>query len=718
MSRLDPRTDTMWKTYLVYILMLIFGIGVIVKIIVVQTKDSKELNQLAEKKEYRIKTVEAARGNIVSDNGSLIATSVPVFDIYFDSQVVDQELFNDNIDSLSMQMASLFPKKTAKQWRDDLSEAKAENKRYYSLIKNISLDEYRTLQKFVIFKKGPNKGGLIGEKKLRRERPYKELASRMIGYVNENENLYVGMEGAYNDVLRGQSGTQMVRKLHHNCWIPVHSDKDSEAQNGDDVITTFDINLQDVTENALYKGMVDHKADQGCAILMDVKTGYVKAIGNLKRNKETGEYEESYNFALAEKIEPGSTFKLASMLVLLENKKDLSINSHINIGSGPLVFARKKMFDDHVIHGDGNVTIREIFEHSSNKGTALLIYNAFHDHPEKYIEGLYALGLNTPLETGIAGEAKPYIKHPKDKDTWYKTSLPWISIGYEINISPLQILTLYNAMANEGKMMKPQFVREIRRGDQVIKRFDPIVLKKKIASQKTIDTIQSMMEGVVLRGTGRSIKDKLFPIAGKTGTAQLYNVEHHAYKWVNAQGVLERDYNTTFAGYFPANNPKYSCIVVISKPKANGWSGARVAAPVFKEIAEKVYATRLGIQEEDSTAIVKMDSLHFNGVTYRGELTGYFNGVKMPYKDYSAGAEWVKADKSDNANAIKLVNVKFGKQQVPDVVGMNITDAVYLLESMGLKPRFKGQGVVSAQLPAAGSPLLKGEVIDLTMKKQ
>lgn len=715
--KIEPRTDTLWRVLLVYALVLAFGIAVIAKIIIVQTKDNEKLNKLAEKREYRVRTLEAARGNIISDNGSLMATSVPVFDIYFDSEVVERDYFDENIGQLSDQLHSLLPKKTAAQWRNTLTKAKAEGKRYFLVSRGLTLEQYRQLQTFAIFNRGQYKGGIVAEKRIRRERPYRELAGRMIGYVNENENLFVGLEGTYNNYLRGQDGHQLVRRLHHNCWIPVNADGDTEAENGNDVITTFDINLQDVTESALHHAMTFHKADQGCAIVMEVETGYIKALANLKRNKETGEYEESYNFALGEKIEPGSTFKLPSMIVLLENNKDMNINSHINIGRGPLVFSRKKMFDDHVIHADGRVTIREVFEQSSNKGTALLIYNAFKDHPERYIEGLYALGLNTPLGTGIAGEAKPYIKHPKNKNSWYKTSLPWMSIGYEVNVSPMQLLTLYNAVANNGKMMKPQFVKEVRRGKQVIEHFAPIVLNSKIASQKTIDSVKSMMEGVVLRGTGKGIRNNQFPIAGKTGTAQLYNVQHRAYKWINAEGRLERDYNTTFAGYFPANDPKYSCIVVISKPKANGWSGGRVAAPVFKEIARKVYATRLGIREEDGT-IVDAEPTYLTAITHHDEAAHYMKEMNLPCIDYATSGEWARFSKEETGDTIKLFKATFDKHLVPDVAGMNLTDAVYLLENMGLIPQFSGQGVVASQSPAAGSALEKGSIVELKMEKR
>ena len=412
---IEPKTDTLWKTHLVYMLVLLFGVAILVKIILVQTKDSKELVKLAEKRELRVKELEASRGNIFSYDGKLMATSVPVFDVFFDSQSVDQEIFVSKIDSLSQQMALLIPKRTAAQWKEYLSTAKAEGKRYHPIAKNISLSEYRQMQKFAIFNRGPFKGGIVAEKKTRRTRPYKELAGRLIGYVNENENLYVGLEGAYNDYLKGQNGHQLVRRIHHGDWIPVPSDEDVDAQNGDDLVTTFDINLQDIVESALNNTMITNKAEHGCAVLMEVETGYVKAIANLKLNHETGQYEESYNFAMAERYEPGSVFKIASMVVLMNHNHNLKLDDKVNIGNGPIHFSNRVMKDDHSFTKNGIATVQEVIEQSSNKGTAVLITKAFMAHPERYVEGLYALGLNKKIGTGIAGEAQPIIKHPDDK---------------------------------------------------------------------------------------------------------------------------------------------------------------------------------------------------------------------------------------------------------------------------------------------------------------
>lgn len=716
---IEPKTDTLWKTHLVYMLVLLFGVAILVKIILVQTKDSKELVELAEKRELRVKELEASRGNIFSYDGKLMATSVPVFDVFFDSQSVDQEIFVSKIDSLSQQMALLIPKRTAAQWKEYLSTAKAEGKRYHPIAKNISLSEYRQMQKFAIFNRGPFKGGIVAEKKTRRTRPYKELAGRLIGYVNENENLYVGLEGAYNDYLKGQNGHQLVRRIHHGDWIPVPSDEDVDAQNGDDLVTTFDINLQDIVESALNNTMVTNKAEQGCAVLMEVETGYVKAIANLKLNHETGQYEESYNFAMAERYEPGSVFKIASMVVLMNHNHNLKLDDKVNIGNGPIHFSNRVMKDDHSFTKNGIATVQEVIEQSSNKGTAVLITKAFMAHPERYVEGLYALGLNKKIGTGIAGEAQPIIKHPDDKTRdgrkiWSNVSLPWMSIGYEVNVTPMHLITLYNAIANGGKMMKPQFVTEIRHGNQTVEKFEPVVLNEQIAPPEAISMLQTMLEGVTQRGTAkRQLKDCIVSTAGKTGTAQ-YCDPRLGYSYRDPQ-TGRRLYNTTFVGYFPADKPKYSCIVVVSRARGQFWAAGSVSAPGFREIAEKVYAMRLGTHEDIAVADTARHIKPDNVIVRHDKTLAYLNGMQNEFTDYALDGDWVTIENSKNGEA-KIKKAEIRPATVPNLIGMNISDAVYLIESLGGKATFSGQGTVCQQSLQPGDTLRKGRTIALKLE--
>lgn len=714
MSR-DPKTSCLIRTFLVYIGVLAVGALILVKAVLVQTREGDELRQLAEQVETRFDTLQASRGDILADDGSLLATDVPIFEVGIDPMVIDSFVFFDGVDELSKQLATMFPKRSAARWKKGLIEARNNHKRYFLVDLNVTLGQFREMETFAILNQGNLKGGLTkSQPKFKRIHPYGSLAGRTIGYVNDT--IVVGLESAYDSVLRGQDGHHKQRHLHHGTWIPIEDDNNIEAVNGNDIVTTIDISIQDIAERALRHALVENKAEQGCAIVMEVATGHVKAITNLQRNKENDRCQELYNFALGNGIEPGSTFKLASMLVLLDNYPDLDINSHINIGSGPLVFSNKKMFDDHTIHPDGRVTIREVFEQSSNKGTAKLITDYFGDNPERYINSLYGMGLNVPLGTGIAGEAKPYIKHPVyDKRNWAKTSLPWMSIGYELRLPPLQILTLYNAVANGGKMMKPQFVKELRKDGITIATIEPTVIKEQIATKKTIDSIQSMMKGVVQRGTAKMLKDTEYGIAGKTGTAQLYNVQKKAYKWVNAEGRLERDYNVTFAGYFPADQPIYSCIVVISKAKGRFYSAGKVAAPAFKEIADRVYATKIkGMLEAEDHDNKNPDSI----IRHQSELTPYLKGIGVAYSDHSTGNEWVTASYSAEDGKYIVQPVEFDSLRVPDVRGMNITDAVYLIENMGWNIAFDGYGKVTQQSVKAGDTLQPGGLITLTLEKR
>lgn len=714
---IEPKKDTLWKTYLVYFLVLAFGIAIITKIVLILTKERKQLTELAEQREYDLRILEASRGNIFAADGQLMATSIPIFDLFFDSRVVSKELFVSGIDTLSLQLANMFPKRNAAQWKEHFSKAMAEG-RQCSIERNVSLSQYRKAQQFAIFNKGLYKGGLVADKRISRVRPYKELAGCIIGYANEKENRYGGLEGAYNEYLMGQNGKQLVRRLHHGSWMPVNSDEDIDAQNGDDLVTTFDIKLQDIVESALHNTMVTNKAIQGCAVLMDVETGFVRAMANLQLNEKTGAYEESYNLAISGRYEPGSVFKIASMVVLLNHNPKLKLEDKVNIGTGPIFFAKRKMADDHSFAQNGIATVQQVIEQSSNKGTAVLITKEFMAHPEKYVDGLYALGLNKKFETGIAGEVKPYIKHPNDKTKdgrklWSNVSLPWMSIGYEVNVTPLHILTLYNAIANGGKMMKPQFVTEVRRGNQTIKKYDPVVLNEHIASPESIEMIQTMLRGVVERGTARrQLADCAFPVAGKTGTAQ-YCDPRLGYKYRDPQ-TGRRMYNTTFVGYFPADKPKYSCIVVVSRARGPFWAAGGVSAPGFREIAERVYALRLGIQEDESTQQAPIENEDKPAIVNHGQTLAYLDGISADYTDYALNGNWVTIEQ-DSDGTRKIHNAEINPYIVPDVVGMNVSDAVYLLESMGISTRFSGQGTVVEQSLHAGDTLKQNSVMNLKL---
>ena len=395
----DPKTSSMIRTFLVYLGVLAVGALILVKAVLVQTKEGDELRALAEQVETRFDTLQASRGDILACDGSLLATDVPIFEVGIDPSVIDSTVFYSEIDQLSQQLAGMFPKRNAATWKSKLIEAKRNGKRYFLVDLNVTLGQYREMETFAILNKGNLKGGLTkSQPKFKRIHPYGSLAGRTVGYVNDGK--LVGLESAYDTILRGQDGHHKQRHLHHGVWIPIEDDNNIEAVNGNDIVSTLDIGIQDIAERALRHALIENVAEQGCAIVMEVKTGEVKAITNLQRDKATNQCQELYNFALGVGIEPGSTFKLASMLVLLDTYPELDINKrNVNIGKAhtPLTFGNKKMYDDHPVNQDGIVTIREVFEQSSNKGTARLITDYFGSNPERYINGLYNLGLNTPM---------------------------------------------------------------------------------------------------------------------------------------------------------------------------------------------------------------------------------------------------------------------------------------------------------------------------------
>ncbi len=702
---ISPKTDILWRVYLVYSVMLIFGIAIIGRIIYIQTSLKAELLAKAEQQEIKVFGIEAMRGNILSSDGSLLATTVPVFEVRMDvdSELIDDQTFNSKVDSLAEGLAKIFPSKSKREYLADLRKERLDGNRYWLIKNRATYAEVKSLRKLPILNKGKYSGGLILIPGSKREKPFKELANRTIGYENNRENIFVGIEGAYHEVLKGTDGKQVKRRINNGDWKPLFDENAVEPINGHDIISTIDVNIQDVAENALRQNLTDNEAEQGCAILMEVSTGQIVAISNLSLDKKTGAYRESYNYAIAESVEPGSTFKLASMMVLLEDNK-IRLRDTMNIGNGQMMYYSRTMKDVYPIR-NGRITVREAFEKSSNVAVSKLVWNAYKDNPSHFIERLYAMNLNQAAGLDIPGERKPYIKHPSDKQHWYGTSLPWMSIGYEITITPMQMLTFYNAVANGGVMVKPQFVKEIRQGNIIIQKFEPIILNERIASQNTIDLARELMEGVVEHGTAKFLSESPFKIAGKTGTAQIAS---------GNKGYNKTNYNASFAGYFPAGNPKYSCIVVVSNPSAGKIYGGAVAAPVFKEIADKVYATRPDIH--DGTIVEKSDTLSIpavKGKCFQEDIYALYGRLGVSVNQNMKGNTWIETEAKKYSMQLKPTEFQTGI--VPDVLGMNAKDAVYMLENMGMKTLIVGKGRVITQSVAPGEIVQDGQIIELTL---
>lgn len=696
----ENKNDILWRVYLVYGLMLLFGAAIIAKIVYIQVKEGPALDKEAQKQEIRIFDLKASRGNILSDDGDLLATSVPVFEVRMDvaSDYISDYEFNTKVDSLSHRLAGLFQDQSATYYRRMLIEARKKGNRFCLIHRRVTYDQLQKIETFPILRKKAY-GGLITFQQTTRELPYGLLAARTIGYDNPVEKISVGLEGAYAKVLQGKNGKQIRRRINHGAWLPVHNDMEVEPHNGNDIVSTINVDLQDVAEDALRKQMIKHEARMGCAVLMEVKTGDIKAIANLKYDSTDGTYEENYNMAIGEKIEPGSTFKLASMISALDDHK-VKLDDTVSVGKGSVNYYGRILRDVHDV-GDGVLTVREAFEKSSNVGISKIIYRSYKDDPAKFIDHLYAMKLNQPLGLSIPGEAMPYIKNPSDKKAWYLTSLPWMSIGYGLELTPLQILTFYNSVANNGVEVKPRFITEITEGGTIIKKFPVQIRDSMIAPPKVIKLVKSLLEGVVERGTGQILKNKHFKIAGKTGTAKIAQ-----------NGKYITAYNATFVGYFPADNPKYSCIVVINRPK-HGYYGAVAAAPVFKEIADKVYATSLAMNISSGIP----DTLSALPVTdhpvWYPDLKIIYKNLGISQKDYLSKEKWAE---TKNVNDSAVFQVKdFTNGIVPNVRGMKARDAIYLLENMGFKVDINGRGAVMSQSLRPGGRYQKGQTINILL---
>jgi len=517
----EIKKDILLRAYLVYLGVLLIGLAILGKAIYIQSFEGKELLQKAKKQEMRLFDVDAIRGNICADDGTLLATSVPIFDVRMDvsSGLIGDDFFKKNVDSLAICLSGLFRDKRPSEYRDMLWEARRNGDRFLMIQRDITYPELKKMRKFPILRLGKYRGGMIVIPQYTRRLPYDNLARRTIGYESEEapNKVFVGLEGYFAKNLQGIGGKRLKRRVGNGEWMPVDIEDQVEPQNGEDIITTLNVNIQDMVESALEKELIRDSADHGCVIVMEVKTGYIRAIANLGKTS-SGRYEEVFNYAIGESTEPGSTFKLASFLVALEDGK-IDLNTPVNTGNGTAVFSGRTMNDSHK-GGYGIITAQEVFEKSSNVGTSKLIYGSYAGKPQQYIDGLYRMGIHRPLDLQIGGEGRPYIKTTRSK-WWSNVSLPWMSVGYEVALTPLQLLTLYNAVANDGKMMKPILVREIRKNGSPVMTCEPRVINPSICSPATLQKVKILLEGVVQRGTGSLINNPVYRIAGKTGTAQL-----------------------------------------------------------------------------------------------------------------------------------------------------------------------------------------------------
>ncbi|MGJ8660776.1 MAG: penicillin-binding transpeptidase domain-containing protein [Bacteroidota bacterium] len=703
---MKERKDIFWRAYIIYFGFVVLMIIVFTNTVSLQLEGKSNVFAISKASENKIPTRLVTRiprrGEVLDQDRNPLVTSVSFYDIHMDPTVVKQKTFDDEISGLSRELSKLYPEMSAREYEMYIRRARNNGNRYLLIKKKATTDERKKLRKFPIFKLGRLKGGLVDtDETIIRKRPQGELLKRTLGYFQRNPDsteLRVGIEGAYNEFLAGEEGAEIEQRISTGWKKTGQIVKN--AVEGADVVTTIDSEIQEVAHSELYRQLANQNARSGTAIVMDVKTGHVKAIANLTRGKD-GNYYELYNYAIGTKEVPGSTFKLASLMAALEDKK---------IKMSDMVYAdgEYKFYDavlrDSKTGGYGKISIKTAFELSSNV-ISRVIYNAYRNEPETFIKRLKSFGLADPLGIELAGEPTPTIYAPGSK-MWSGISLAWMAIGYEVQQTPLQTLAFYNAVANNGRMVKPQFVSEIRRNGELIQQFDPITLKAKICSKSTLNELQSALEGVILRGTGSALKSAYFQIAGKTGTARILNSD---LRYGNRG---EEKYQASFVGYFPAQDPLYSCIVVISAPNKDIY-GASVSGTVFSAIANKVYASTLRYHEavNEKNRIKNEIPISING--YRNDLKTVLASLNIPYSTKNQ-EEWVNTKADEKAVLFQTREVT--KKVMPNVIGLSAKDAVFLIEGCGMNAYVKGYGTVKQQYPAAGGMIYKGGTAEIILK--
>ena len=691
------------RVYLIYFAIVIVMILVLVKSfsIIMDGRDNI-FTSSSDKIQQRSAEITPRRGEILDAKANPLVTSVAFYDIYMDPVTVEEELWNKDIGKLSKGLAEIFKDKSAREFEEYLRNARAKKRRYVLIDKKVTNETRKRVRELPIFEKGRFKGGLIdNQATIVRKRPNDELFRRTLGYVKyaENDTLLVGIEGAFNKYLAGKNGEIIEQKIS-SSWKPTGSVV-REAINGYDVVTTIDKDIQEVAHTELKNQLKNKGGRYGCAIVMDVKTGFVKAMVNLQKNDD-GEYRETYNHAIGTREVPGSTMKLASLMAALEDEK-VKITDTVNAVGRYEYYDRA--LNDSRKWGYGKVTIKEAFELSSNV-ISKVIFDNYRDEPQRFIDRLHQFGLTDSLGINIQGERDPTYSKPGDSQ-WWGGSLAWMSIGYEIQLTPLQLLAFYNAVANDGKYMKPQFVSSVLDGRNTVEEFMPIVLKEKIASQNTIDIMKECLEGVMINGTGRGLESTFFKTAGKTGTAQIAN------RNLGYGDEGEKKYIASFAGYFPADKPIYSCIVVIAAPTDDIY-GASVSGTVFSAIANKVYASSYeyhqAVNEKTQKATIPYVQ-HGN----RYDVNQALNTLNIQ-KDIEGSQPWIYA--SQRSKSVAMKNLNFNKKKVPDVVGMGLEDALYLIEQTGMRAKVQGYGTVAKQSISPGQQAVVGGVINIELEQK
>jgi cell division protein FtsI (penicillin-binding protein 3) len=702
---MDVKRDILWRVYLSYIIIVAICIAIIGKAFYIQQIQGSYWKGLSDSLHQRIISIPAERGTIYSEDGQMLSTNMPKFDILIDFRVgplheKNGKLFREKIDTVCDSLSYLFKDKTPSEYKEELTKAFEAKEGNHELKKKINYDQYLKISKFPLFKLGRYTSGLIAIEKNTRLNPYNNIGYRTIGLARPENK--VGLESAYDTVLAGQNGRQLVRAIAGGVTVPVQEGEFEIApQTGKDIVTNIDVFIQEVTEKALHGMMVKNEAKQGVAIVMEVKTGKIKAMANLGR-LDNGNYSEIENYA-TQATEPGSTFKLVTLLSALEH--GVKLEDKINIEGGKWSYGGKTVKDAET-HGINETTVLHAFEESSNVGMAKLIVNNFVPNPALYYKELSKLRLDSTSGLDLKNEGRPQITRPGDK-LWGTTTLPWMGFGYNIAVAPIQTITFYNSIANNGVMMRPYLVNAIKEEGRVIKAMEPKSYPWQIASPSTIKSLHTALEGVCINGTAKKLfTNSLYKVAGKTGTALV--AEPHGV------GYRNNIFQSSFVGYFPADNPQYTiAVIIINRPHAANHFGASVAGPVWKDIADRLYSTYIQNKMELATSFHIKDSQSFNYALSNTSFKTIVKNIPIPYIDSTLSKDWIQVQGA--GVKIKATSQLIADTSMPNIIGMKLQDALWICEKKGLHVRSLGKGKVIAQSISQGQAIVKGQQIQIQL---
>jgi len=702
---INIKNEVLIRVYIVGFLIALAALVIMGQAAKIQFVEGKKWRGMRDSLMIQERAIEAERGNIFAEDGSILATSLPFFDIRFDPTVASDELFFGNVDSLAHCLAKINKEYTEGGWLQILTDKRNAGKKYMKIKDRVSYSDMEYIKAFPIFNKHQNKGGFIAEGRFTRHNPFRPLGNRTLGKVKGKK---VGLEGYFDKTLAGESGKRLMYRLGNDNWMPISDLTKIEPKKGLDIVSTIDVNIQDITHKALHDALKTSKAEYGVAIVMEVKTGAIKAITNLEKFKEKEKWGEIYNNAIGTRYEPGSTYKLASIMALLEDGY-VDLEDIVELDSGQHQFYEELMVDAvKESFKTDSTTVRHAFEISSNVGIAKLV-DKYYNHNQnagRFIKRIKSFYLHLKTNIEVEGEPNPVVKEAyNEEDLWSGITLPWMSIGYATELTPLQLLNFYNAVANDGRMMKPYLVKEIRQEGAVLQRFPPTVIRRKIASSSTIRDAQALLEGVVERGTAKKLKSNRYRFAAKTGTSQT-----NYHRLNNRSSDLK--HVASFAGYFPADNPIYSCIVVIKDPKVGSYYGGEAAGPVFRQIADKCFETQPAFYNSmDSKTVNRLptEKLPHNNLGYRNDFETILNTLEIDFTTRTKNEWSVVTSKNDS---LKIRRRTIPKKVVPNVVGMGLRDALYLLENKGLRVKIVGVGKVNKQSIIPGTRI-RGQEIKL-----